>query len=160
MARRREGRRTDYTWQDSQLALLAVAAGTPTAGQIFSVNLSSTLVRVRGEVLAWLDATPAAGDAVVVGCGMRVAPNGAGNTVIIDPLSDGDGDWFWYELMTLAFDGTDVNGVTAAKRIEIDGKAMRRVKQAEEIQFVMNQLTIGTAQAVNVSVNVRALFGA
>ncbi len=150
---RRAGRRTDYTWQRFDVSTLAVTASSPTAQVAqLAIAASATVIRIRGELLAWLDPTISAGDLIAVACGLRVAPNGSGTTVVIDPVNDGSADWLWYEAFHLGGESTAQDTTIAAVRKVIDNKSMRRMKQGEEIQFVMNQLTEGTAQAVNVAI--------
>ena len=55
-------------------------------------------------------------------------------------------------------DVVDVPGITSARRV-IDSSAMRKIRN-QEIQFVVENATIGLAASVNVQGQIRILAGA
>ncbi len=166
MARQRSDRQKkiqNVHWTYGSFSTLVVVAGTPVAVEVFSAqHLTETLMRTRGEFLTWLDGAPTPGDAVAFGMGLIVVPEGTGTTVLWSPLTDGDAPWLWVDYSSLAYDEpvTDVIDIplaTAVRRI-IDSKAMRIIRNSE-VQFVIEQSTIGSAQAINCIGQVRSLFG-
>jgi len=162
VARRASGRRTDYDWTFSAGAALAQTTLSPAGVALFTAGNSQTIVRTRGELLVWLDAAPAAGDLVRWAAGMHIVPPDFGSATTASPIADPNySNWFWFATGSLASEDTavaDTLGIKAT-RVIIDNKAMRRLKADEQIQIVFEQETIGTAQAVNFSANLRILTG-
>ncbi len=158
MARGR-GRKTDYEWLTWTFTSLALSAGTAAATLSTAIG-SQTIYRLRGSVLVWLDGTPVAGDAVRVGLGVHVATEDIGTSVLASPLTDTGTPWLWSWFGALAaeVDQNEFGGLAVA-RVDIDSKAMRRIKSAQAVQFVVEVATVGTAQAINVVAQGRCLFG-
>ena len=103
MARSRSGRRPDYTWQGNPAMGLSTASGASGLAIIATLGVSGTLVRLRGAVLASIDA-PSDGDKIVVGVGIMVVTEeqlAIGVTAIPSPTEDLDADWVWYGLIPL-----------------------------------------------------------
>ena len=137
MARATRQRRPDYDWDLGAFNILAFSAGT-SGGAMFIANRSLTVVRSRGEVLTWLDATSAPGIFVQVAMGLYVVPEDSGSVVTVNPLSDtGASDFFWFDTFTLGYEEmvTDVIDIPllTAKRSVIDAKAMRKMKSGQQI---------------------------
>ena len=156
------GRRqkVDYTWSTGSASALALAAGS--AGMtLFSSTDVSTIRRIRGEVLCWLDGAQASGPAVQVTMGMLLVPAGTGTTVISEPFGDSAALWVWYGITTLAYEEyvTDAVVPTGAlsSRIVIDNKAMRRFKNEQELQFVVTNTTVSASSFINLRASVRML---
>jgi len=170
MARgRREGKKIDsVAWEVFAGNLLGISAGVSAfelrSGQTgIGFAGSETLLRTRGHLLAFLDGIPVPGDLVQVAVGMRLASEGTGATVTVSPFTEASYPWFYHEIFVLGYEEavTDVVDmpVITAIRIPIDDKAMRRIRPEEEIQMVIENTTLGTAQAVNVTLTGRWLFG-
>ena len=163
MARRRSfgGRKTDYTWQGNAgvIALATNASGLVT---INSPESSSTITRSRGQVLASLDGGVDT-SAAVVAMGLIVVTEeqlAVGVTAIPDPASDLDAEWIWYGFGCLGQEGSDLAQVGHSVRLEIDSKAMRRIKQTQHVVFVATNTSFVTSAPADVIVGVRQLFGA
>ncbi len=161
---RSRGRPTDYEWDLAVFQHLAQAAGSAGTNLLIADGAHQTIHRLRGEVLVWLDGTPAAGDTVRIGMGIHVVPEDSGAVVTVDPLTDvSASDWMWYTVLHLGSEDTTPGGddIIKAARIVIDSKAMRRIKSQQELQFVVENATVtgGTAQSVNVAGAVRVLSG-
>jgi len=128
------------------------AAGT-VAGTISAAQHDrETLLRTRGNLMAYIDATQAPGKAVLITAGMILVPEGTGATVLWSPTTDGDAPWFWYTAFILGYeemvtDVVDVPALTGFREI-MDSKAMRRIRN-QEIQLVLENTTLATAAAVN-----------
>ena len=154
------GRKNDYDWEGVTTLSLALAASGVTTAVVFLADQSETLVRMRGEVLVWLDASGSAqGDACVVACGLIVAS--LGSTQAVDPINEGGANWLWHSFFTLATESAIANAVTApdsaSRRLIIDNKAMRKLREDEEIQFIVANQDIAGAPVVNVVAGLRAL---
>ena len=164
MARKRGGKKIDFTaWVFARQAFLAQAAGAAGLTLITSSAGSNTLLRIRGNLLAYVDAAQVPGGLVSIGVGMIVMPEGTGTALTSTPLSDGNAPWLWYESFHLGYeemvtDVVDIPGITSF-RVPIDNKAMRILRPDREIQLVVENATIGTAMAVNVTVEGRFLLG-
>ena len=166
MARRSEGRKTDYTWRagaasfGTGVSLTATQAALNATG--VAVVTASTLMRTRGEVI--IEATPnAIGDTDVVGLGLIVVSMdvfGVGGTSLPGPLTDPRAPWLWHwyvnlEAASVALDGSHI---LTNRIIEIDSKAMRCMKETETIALV-GQIFTGEFAVVSAVGAFRLLFG-
>ena len=159
MARRTSGRRTDYTWQGSQVTGGLAAAGISVTAVLTSA-VSGTIMRSRGELLAVLDG-PTAGDQAVVFAGLIVVTEeqlAVGATAIPNPGADFDADWMWHGGISLIDEGAFPDFVGG--RLTIDSKAMRKIKQSMSVALVVaNSSSVGTP-AIDFEGYLRILFGA
>ncbi len=154
------GRRADLRWTKGAFAFNALGA-TSTSGVIVAAgNTSQTMMRVRGELLVYLDGTQAPGTFLRVAIGMLIQQ--AGVTATSVPLSDGEAPFFWYESFALAYEEavTDLIAMPglAVFRKTIDGKAMRVLRPDQEIAVVVEQATIGSSGSINGDVEARFLL--
>ena len=164
-ARSRSGKKIDTVrWAFDGATFQALAAGSIAVTSLGAFStVVETIMRIRGELLAWIDGTPTPGDLVRVGVGLILAQSGQSTTVLSAPLTDGQASWIWLEQFTLGYDEMvtdviDVPGITSVRKV-IDNKSMRIIRPDQEVQLVAEQATLGTAQAVNISVNTRYLLG-
>jgi len=163
MPRRRSGKKIDFVhWTLAQSFQAALAAGT-VAGTMFTAqHLSETLLRMRGNLMAFIDGNQATGGGARFGVGLILVPEGTGATVLWSPITDGDAPWIWVDYFALSYeemvaDVIDVPGITSYRSV-IDNKAMRIIRNQEVQIVVENQVTSGAISA-NFSLQVRALFG-
>ncbi len=150
-------------WDFSQGSSLAQSAG------VISVNFASvgttptTLLRLRGEVLGFLDGTQAPGVLVQVSWGIIKVPEGSAATTRYNPVADANAPWLAYGVMTLGYEEyvTDVvdSPIIAAARVVVDNKAMRRIRPDEELQFSIENSTVGSAGTTNFVYGIRWLQG-
>ena len=165
MARRRGSGKTidSVRWTgDVVTQMLAVSASA--AVQQYAVGdqeVAPTILRTRGFLLLWMDAAVAAGEAMHLAIGLRTAPKGSGATVAITPISEAEADWFVWRSVTLAAESVATGGIlnTSFYKMEIDSKAMRKMKPGQEIQLVLGYLNIVGGAAVNVAGQLRFLLG-
>ncbi len=129
-----------------------------------------TIVRIRGELLAFLTAATAALDGFVCGFGITLVSDeafAAGAASIPSPIDDIDYDeWMYYTTFSLkasaiiaggaAEDHDSMLAVTAAKRIEIDNKAMRKFPVGKTMVALLEVQEIGTA-VVSADLDIRTL---
>ncbi len=165
MARRRTrggGRRADLRWTLGGASGLAIGAGTSASTIVTQGVTSQTLMRVRGNLLCYLDGVQAPGTLVRCAAGFITVPGGLGTTVVSSPITDGDAPWLWFESWALGYEEyvTDVVDAVGASvyRAVIDSKAMRIIRPDQEVQFVFEQATVGDPGSVNIRVDARFLI--
>ena len=165
MARRRgSGKISETRWAGFSFAFFSQAAGS-IAAQLSSASATTreTILRTRGNLVAWVDATGAPARACDISVGIRLVPAGTGTTVLTDPFGEAAAPWFWYEEFVLGYeemvtDVVDVSGITSFRAV-IDSKAMRIWRPETEIQLVMTNTTLASATVVNLAVSGRFLIG-
>ena len=141
---------------------MALAAGSTSQAAIVASDKAETLIRVRGDVAVWLDATGSAiGDLVQVAWGLIVAPRGS--TVGSLPISDGNANWLAYGTaclfteLALATRTTWDEGMI--RRFLVDNKAMRKLREDEDVFFIVQTADVVGAAAVNIAASLRFLTG-
>jgi len=150
-------------WELSTGSSLALAAGSAAIGFSSVGSAPTTLLRMRGEVLVFKNAVSAPGVLASVAMGIILVPVGSGTTVQFSPVTDANAPWIWYETAHIGYeemvaDVIDVPTVSG-KRITVDGKAMRKIRPEVEMQFVVENTTIGTALSINMVYSIRWLQG-
>ncbi len=159
-ARSRSGRRADLRWTFGSLSVEAQGAGSSTGTIVQAGNTSQTLMRVRGQILGWLDGVQTPPVSVHVGVGFIITQDGATPTSL--PLTDGDAPFLYYQTFALAYeeyvtDVIDATG-TAVFRHEIDVKSMRIIRPDQKVSMVVENATIAGAGSINVHVGARFLL--
>ncbi len=150
-------------WTGASQAFLAQAAGTVAGTFISAASVTDTIMRIRGELLVFLDGVASPGQLVEVGVGVITMPGGQSTTVVQSPIADQDAPWLFFEKTTIGYEEgvTDVvayEGITFARKV-IDVKAMRILRPDMELQVVVENVTLGSASAVNAIINTRTLVG-
>ena len=147
-------------WSGFSVNALALSAGAVGSTAAAAQHDRETILRTRGSLLSWFDATPDSGDIVQVSAGLILVPEGTGTTVLWSPFTDADAPWFYYTTFFLGYDEpvVDVIDIPGASsyRETVDSKGMRRVRN-QEMQFVVENTTIGSAEAINVVMGGRIL---
>ncbi len=162
MARRTGQRPHSRNWTGQVFASSALSVTQAIFGVPITVGTSDvTLLRSRGEIIIF--ATPdAASDDDVVGLGIIVVQEAAatvGGTSVPGPVNDIDADWLWHRFVGLdggAVSAADSASILTNRIIEIDSKAMRRVKRDQVIVLVA-ELSTGQFGAVRMSGGFRLL---
>ena len=149
-------------WTYGSFVFQGQGAGTFASNVFSALHLPETLLRLRGEWVAYIDGASAPAKLISIGVGLILVPEGTGTTVLWSPISDGDAPWIWVDYAMIGYeemvtDVIDVPGLTFVRRI-IDSKAMRKVRNTE-LQFVMENATVGGSSNVNVAGNIRGLAG-
>ena len=164
---RRQGRVIDKVrWTGDVLVSQLAQSGGLIATNLYQFGDQEdavTVMRTRGQLLIYLDGAPAAGVAVNVGVGVHVVPKGTDTTPTLSPTSEAEGDWLVWLVCPLAYENYETDdppgsGMTTC-RLEIDSKAMRRMKPGEQLQVVVTNSTVGSAHAVNTIGQFRFLLG-
>ncbi len=143
MARGRgSGRKTDYDWFGicgSQTGL-DLADTTPGLGSVaFTFNQASTVTRIRGMLGVQMDAT-AVEERAIIAFGLIVVSENAfaaGVASVPHPHTDSEASWIWHNYVWLS-SGAEaaVNTNSLFARVEVDTKAMRKVKNTERLVMV------------------------
>ncbi len=162
MARGRSGRKTDFTW----LVGTASGASIGSAGaalQLIVFNTASTITRSRGNILTMMD-VGAANDGAIVGYGLIVGTDAqvaVGVTAFPSPLTVGEGDFLWHQIVPLRSEtGTQSDDLSShVARSEIDSKAMRRVRQNDQLVLVMDVVLTAGSPTVDFVMGARVLVG-
>ena len=158
---RPRAQKTRYNWQFSSGSFSALAAGN-TALQFSAVGaLSTTLLRIRGEITGYVDAAQAPGGLIQVNYGIILVEDGAGTGSRWTPVDDATAPWLLYGTAILGYeemvtDVIDVPGITSFRHV-IDNKAMRVIRPDQELQFVVENTTVFTAMPLNMAYSLRWL---
>ena len=128
-------------WAEGPFGLVTMSSVTKTVfptGQTGSG--STTLIRMRGEVLLQMVSASAALDGfkqLAIGIGIVSGDAfGIGSTAIPGPRTDSTwGGWLWYWTGTMQASSASVTSVEGSQvaRIPIDSKAMRKISPNETI---------------------------
>ena len=150
-------------WSGGSNVFSALSAGSVAATMISGAATTDTIMRMRGELMAYVDTTQAPGGHVRIAVGAIVMPEGQGTTVVSSPITDDLAPWWFYETFALGYeemvtDVIDVPGITSFRKT-IDVKGMRILRPDQEMQIVVENLTIVSALSINVSIVDRILIG-
>jgi len=129
----------------------------PVASQAIANGL--TIVRTRGELIAYLTSATSTNDGYAAGFGICVVSENAaavGITAVPTPITDiGWDGWLYHRLFQLkaaapiaagaAADTDFANVFSASVRIEVDSKAMRKIKATDQLIAVFEGTIVGTA---------------
>ncbi len=160
---RRTRKIDNLIWDHSSGSFLAQSAGS--AAAIFATvgTTPVTLLRIRGQLAAYIDAASAPTKLVKCTFGLIKVPEGSGATLQYDPVDDANAPWIYWSSWFLGYEEmvTDVISVQGMSsfRETIDNKAMRRIRPDEELQVAFSNVTVGTASSVNMTYTVRWLQG-
>ena len=159
MPRGRSGRRTDYTWNGTVFGS-ANAADTASIQVIATIAGPGTLMRSRGELVASIDA-PTDGDKVIISYGLIIADDDqvtAGVTAFPNPQTDMDANWLWHGFIPLLAQAANLEHA-AVGRLTIDSKAMRRMKQNDQVVLVIKPGSQAGTPVTDTAGGVRLLVG-
>ncbi len=142
------GRRADYEWTGTSGRVDAIDIGTGTAAfvSVATFNGPATMMRCRGEVFFQLD--PAAADErAQIAVGLIVATDAAvaaGIAALPQPIAVPEAEWSWYGYATISSlaETAVVAGSNLWARLEVDSKAMRKVKANEQLVMVCEVGTV------------------
>ena len=159
---RRRRTRTRWDANTSGFTFAGLSAGTSALTLVSAGIREETLLRARGQLLAYLDGIQAPGTGILVGIGLIVMPQGTSTTVTSSPISDPDAPWLYISRFFLGYEEyvTDVIDAVGAPvyRETVDNKAMRIIRSDREIQLVVENVTTFGAASVNIAFDARLLF--
>ncbi len=116
-----------------------LAIGTTTAFQLFVADEAETILRLRGEIMLTLDAAAVVEEASIA-IGIATVSSravAAGSASLPRPGSEGSYPWFWHGWGHIS-SGREaaVNTNQLFVRIPVDSKAMRKIKEDEDVALV------------------------
>ncbi len=139
MARgQRRGRRTDYHWASfgSVEADEDIGVAAQFGGAVLIVDSASTITRIRGKIGVSLN-TAAVGESLMILLGIVIARTDVVQAPEMLPGTDDEASFLWQgQLYVDSGNEAAVNTNFLTDRIEVDTKAMRRVKPLEEVRLV------------------------
>ncbi len=141
MGTRGRGRRPDYDWRhfgDVQNSNDISVASATLGSTTFAFTQSQTLVRCRGRVGAYLDGT-AADESIMILCGLTIlSPDAVAAPELFKSDGQDDGSWIWQGSIYLHSGVAVTAGAEEGQfgSLELDSKAMRKVKVGEQLAFV------------------------
>ena len=168
MARTRgTGRRTDYSWGQTGDILIAIdiAADAVYGAVGFNFLEAGTLTRIRGRIGATLN-TGGVGEQGLFLCGLTIVHNDSFTAGVAPELFTGSVDeasWIWRgSLFLSAGDEAAVVTEKLSGDIEIDTKAMRRVKPNDLLAMVFEaplEEWVDGGGTINAFYDLHILFG-
>ena len=146
------GRKIDFKqWSAAPGLIFSSAAAGILIGGSLAFTFPATILRWRGVVTAMFDETAVAGDQVKLTYGIGVF-NTASVTAISLPLPAADTDypWVWWNQMFLQQKGTGDEHAWGAnnQKLEIDSKAMRKIKPEESLLLIVDRTNLVGAPVV------------
>ncbi len=124
-----------------------------------------TLVRIRGSCLLNIISSAAVPSSTLVVMGIKLASSAAVAGAAVEvPFTQIGSDWIWWKAIPLVLlTGGSVaspngDGLNSNTRVEIDSKAMRKVKLNELLVFVVENVVSESTTTVGVDGAVRVLF--
>ena len=139
------GRKIDFKQWDAISSLTQTESTNVTfSGAVLSFLIPATLLRFRGWIGGNFSGTIAAGDVMRFTAALAILSTDAfslGATAFPDPAGEPEYPWIWWGSMRLT---TQVSSATKTgegwgipqQRIEVDSKAMRRIKPGESLVWV------------------------
>jgi len=167
VARGHRGRTIDYKGWLGIAALDApsITTATTSKGASLAFTAPATILRCRGYVQANFDATQQIADTMGIAFGLGIVSSdavAAGAGSLPDPFGDADYPWLWWQSMFLRSEiaaGVHAWGLSA-QRIDVDTKAMRRVKPGQSLVMVFETATVVGAPVTAITVGfMRVLIG-
>ena len=126
---------------------------------------SSTLIRIRGQLLCTVISSAAVPSSTHVAIGIKLVSAAAlAGVAVPSPFADEGSDWIWWNIVPLVLlTGGSVaspngDGLNSNARIEIDSKAMRKVTQNEVLVIVAENVVSESTTTVGIDGGVRVLF--
>ncbi len=149
-------------WAGSNHQFAALAAGASAQTYITDGN-TETILRIRGELMAWVNGIQTGAVLAEIAVGALVVQAGSGTTVIQEPIDEDKAPWLFYERFVLGYEEMIADAIQVGQlsgvRIVVDNKAMRILRPGREVQLVVQNFTLNGAVPVNVNFTSRVLLG-
>ena len=161
------GRKIDFKQWDAAPGLLTSFTGNQSAlSGGLSFTQPATLLRFRGYVSAFMGESGATvADRMIMTFGLMIMSTDAftaGPASLPDPATEPEFPWIWWNelgLHTEVASGAEAWGVQAL-RIELDSKAMRKIKPGETVALIVQSTNQVGAPVVEVDIGqLRVLIG-
>ncbi len=154
--RSRPGRVIDFkSWSFAPaFSTVLAAVGTTIGGSVLFTG-PATILRVRGAVQASFDSTVQNTDQMRLVFGLGIVSTDAatlGASAVPDPGGEAEYPWLWWGSMQLRASANAAEGAwgTQAQKLEVDSKAMRRVKPGESLLWVVEVASVTGAPVTNI----------
>ena len=167
MASRRPGRTIDYKSWAAIPGLVdeILASETGSAGGL-AFTEPATILRCRGYVKAMFDESMQVGDIIILAFALAIVSTDAFGVAsgggLPDPIAEPEYSWLWWgEIRLDAFTAAGENAWgTSAQLLEVDTKAMRKIKPRETLTMVFEVGTIAGAPVTYIDIGqTRVLIG-
>ncbi len=161
------GKKIDFKqWDAAPGSLFQIQADATTLGGGLSFSIPATILRFRGYVSAFFDATGlSVGDRMCVAVGVAIVSTDAftlGATAMPDPAGEPDYPWIWWKEFCLHSEQTAAHSAygIGAQRYELDSKAMRKIKPGETVTTIVQSTFTAGAPGVEFDLGqLRMLIG-
>ena len=156
----------EWTATCAASTVMDIAIGTLVAFNMFVADEAETILRTRGRVMAHFD--PASvNESVTVAVGLAVVSAravAAGAASLPRPATEGAYPWLWHGWLMMDSFAVQILEASASPawvdRLEIDSKAMRKVKETEVVALVFEICdSLDGGGSVIIKAGVRALTG-
>ncbi len=150
----RRGRTIDFkSWSAIPSVTITTTGAATLSGAGLSFAIPATILRMRGEILFYLDGAADTSRQVIAAAIGLISTDAftLGSTAFPDPLADVGFPWLWYSAVSLSNDLDSVGDVidaAVAVRLQVDSKAMRKVKPDETLVVVFQTSTAITTTVI------------
>ena len=161
----RPGKKIDYKqWSATPSIRLGVTTDTTVVGGSIGFTFPATILRARGSIVATLEAPIAAGDMAkfTFGLGIISTDSFTAGTSVPDPAGEPDYPWLWWTEFALTTEVATINDSFGlhSHRVEVDTKAMRRVKPGQSLAWILQRADIAGDPPATVHIaQTRVLIG-
>ena len=162
----RPGKKIDFKQWTSLLAVgTSINTDVITLGAALAFAVPATVLRVRGAVQAQFDSTQTVQDDAALTWGLAVVSSAAfaaGVGAVPTPAGDPEFPWLWWGTMFLHAESGDPDAAWGANtmRLDVDSKAMRKVKPGESLIWVMQSAVLVGSPLINIDFHqTRVLIG-
>ena len=165
----RPGKTIDFkAWDAIPGALQNLSANGTTAPAGISFTGPQTILRSRGEILLQMDENTLAADNALIAMALGIMSTdafAAGGASLPDPSGNADYPWLWWQTINLATNftlaaGSDQVAGMTTRVVQVDSKAMRRVKPNETLSLVFQYVNVSGNPTIQVDAGlIRVLFG-
>ncbi len=164
MARPHQGRTIDFkSWDALPSVNQQLTADGTTAIAALAFAIPATILRCRGDVMYSLDESQQVNDKVKLGLGLGIVSSDAFTAATLpDPSGEAEYPWLWWREIQLASDlAVGINNLgKSVERVEIDTKAMRKVKPGQSLILATQYVDITGAPVVDqMQGQIRVLIG-
>jgi len=158
----RTAARRRFAWAGGSHSGAAIATGAFSAAVLNLAIDPQTVIRIRGGLIVSLNATGIAiNDTCRVGWGIMVVPSGTvAAGVAATPLSTASADWLAYGTFPLRTETGVITDVLSSQvhRVDMESKGMRKMREEQELIFVLENEDVIGAPPVDFAMSVRILF--
>ena len=152
-------------WNATPFTAATISTDTTISGGSLAFNEAGTVLRCRGYVQGFFDSTKQVGDDILLTFGLGIVSTDAfavGASAFPDPSGEPEYPWLWWGQMSLFASiaaGNEAWG-TSAQRLEVDTRAMRKVKPRESLAWICESTSASGAPLTVVHFGqTRVLFG-